>query len=299
MKAILLTLVVSLSMVSISFAQNTKQSPVQTKNTKQVTSVPALKKVIWVWLENTHATDMITMNYVNSIFYTYNSVKFTAYTPVAKTTQGNAFALITGSDQGIQDNDLTRVAAPSLVDLMEKQQVAWRVYAESYPSSCYLAAGTGDYRRYRVPFVSLDKVESNRYLCMKILGFRNFNSDVQTDTLPQVSIVIPGLANSGATTDTSTADYELQTLLTPILTNPDTLAQTTVIISTVNAVSSGDVAPEVFTMILGYGVSGIGNTVSTPYQNYNLLRTIEDGLKLGNLGKADATATPMTGFWAP
>ena len=40
-----------------------------------------------------------------------------------------------------------------------------------------------------------------------------------------------------------------------------------------------------------------GTQVSTNYSHYNILRTIEDGFGLGNLGRNDAKATDLTGFW--
>jgi hypothetical protein len=52
-----------------------------------------------------------------------------------------------------------------------------------------------------------------------------------------------------------------------------------------------------FNMIFGAGVAEGLWTFQTPYTHANVLRTIEDGLGLGNLSQADAAAVPIQGFW--
>ncbi len=238
---------------------------------------------------------MSTQSYASMISLLYPNVRFSNYMPSSSVTQANGMIMIGGSDFGVTDNSLTRVNATTLIDLLESKNIGWKVYAEDYPGSCYLNEGVSTYKRYRVPFLSLTSVQSNRYLCMNVVGFGYLNDDIKYNNLSQVSVIIPNIPSSGAITNVQTADKTLKRILDPILKNADLLDQTTVIISTINNSTAGQ--PEMFTQFIGKGVKQGSGVVKTNYSHANLLRTIEDGLRLGNLHQTDASAGPMVGFW--
>jgi len=265
--------------------------------TTQVNPVPSLNKVIWVWLENTPESQMILQKYTKSLMSTYANAHFTNYLPSSIVTQADVMMMIGGSDFGIQDNSISRVFSPTLIDLLDSKNISWKTYAEDYPGACYLSAGIGAYARYRLPFLSIAHVQSDPYQCMKIVGFNNFVDDVKYNSLPRVSFVIPNTTDSGATTNVTTADTALKTILTPVLASATFLQDTTVIISTTNNTSTVTGKKEMFTMVFGYGVQTGSLSVTTAYSHANLLRMIENGLNLGNLNQADASADPMVGFW--
>ncbi len=253
------------------------------------------KKVVWVWLENTPYDTMIGQRYVRNLWLSYPSVRFNHMKQVSSITQANTIAMISGNDFGIKDNELVRVFTPTIVNLLEAKNITWKVYAEQYPGACYLSEGTGDYKRYRVPFLSISKVQTDRYLCSKVVSFKFLDDDIKFGSLPDFSIVIPSLKGSGATSGINSATNTLQSVLDPILYNNDLLSQTTIIITTTS--NTDQKKPELFTMILGNGVSDYAMNVETEFNHYNLLRTIEDGFKLGHLNQNDAKAEPMLGFW--
>lgn len=254
------------------------------------------KKVVWVWLENTPYNTMINQRYIRNLWLNYRSVRFSNMKQVSPVTQANTVAMISGSDFGIHDNELIRVFTPTIVDLLESKSVTWKVYAEQYPGACYLNEGIGDYKRYRVPFLSVSQIQSDRYLCSKVLSFKFMEDDLKYGSLPQLSIVIPSLKGSGATTGINNATNTVQHVLDQIIYNSDLLAQTTVIITTTT--NTDEKNPELFTMILGNGVSDYAMSNNTEYNHYNVLRTIEEGFKLGHLNQNDTKAKPMTGFWS-
>ena len=131
---------------------------------------------------------------------------------------------------------------------------------------------------------------------MKIVGFKNLDDDLKYDALPDFTVVVPSLKGSGATSNAATADATLRRILDSVVTNADFMQETTVFISTVNHIDVKK--PEMFTLILGNGLPANGAyVINTPYNHYHLLRTIEDGLNLGNLNQNDAKASPILGFW--
>ena len=264
-------------------------------DTNALNPVASFKRVVWVWLENTPDVNMMAQRYVRNLWLNYPSVRLMKVTQLSAVTQANTIAMISGNDFGIHDNELVRVFTPTLINLLESKSVSWKVYAEEYPGSCYLNEGLGDYKRYRVPFLSLSQIQSDRYLCSKVVSFDFLNGDLKYGSLPDFSIIIPSLKGSGATAGVNAARGTLQSVLDPILTNVDLLSQTTIIISTTTNTDTKN--PELFTMIVGNGVAGYAMVNNQPYNHYNVLRTIEDGFSLGQLNQNDSKADPMLGFW--
>lgn len=254
--------------------------------------VPKLSRVLWVWLENVTTPDMSGQDYIKDILKKFPSVRFSGYRPVSGITQANAFAMIAGQDFGIANNDPIRITAPSLVDLLQRGNIPWKVYAEDFPSSCNLTAGIGNYKRYRVPFLSLSSIQSDPYLCMKVLDFEKWFEDSQWGGYADFSILIPNLPNSGATSDAKTADAALKNVLKNLTSNADLMEDTTVIISSINRTKD----QQNFLMIFGNKVKNSG-VLAQPINHYHLLRTVEEGLSLGTLNQNDASVTPLVGFW--
>jgi len=259
-------------------------------------SVPPLNKVVWIWLEGTPYLDGISGSYVRSLTRNLPSVRFSHFHSVSPTTQGNGIAMIAGTDLGVQDNDLTRIFAPTLVDILEAKGIPWKVYAEDFPGACYLSQGVGNYKRYRVPFLSVDKVQSDRYQCMKILNYSNLIDDLKNGFVPQFSVIIPNLKNSGALGDPTVSDQTLKTILSPFLKNEDLLSSTTFVISTTS--NEADQSKDVFGMIFGKRVKDYGKVISEPVNHYHILRTLEEGMSLGTLNQEDSKVEPLTGFWS-
>ncbi len=258
-------------------------------------AVPALDRVVWIWLEGVSFSEGSSGPFLKNILRNQPSVRFSGFQPVNPSTQGNAIAMIAGSDLGVKDNELTRIFSPTLVDLLESKGIPWKVYAEDFPGACYLSPGLGNYKRYRVPFLSVDRIQSDRYLCMNILNYSNYQDDLKNGTLARFSVIIPNLKNSGAFGDSGAVDAGLKTILNPILRNEDLMNRTTFVLSTINPAASRQDAP--FAMVFGKTVKDYGRVVKDPVNHYSVLRTLEEGLGLGSLNQEDAKATPLEGFW--
>jgi hypothetical protein len=256
--------------------------------------VPEMNRLVWIWLENTPSSSLENSPFMKSFLRSHAVRRFSHAKPVSPVTQANAVAMISGSDYGIKDNELTRLFNPSLVDLLEGKGVDWKVYAEDFPGSCFLTMGAGNYKRYRVPFLSLNQIESDRYLCMKILNYSNLADDLKNGTIPRVSVLIPNRINSGALGGILTADLALKSMITPFLKNDDLRATTTFIVSTMNLNEGSD--QNGFMMIFGNGVNQAGVT-SDEVNHYHVLRTIEEGFHLGTLNQEDSKVAPLTGIW--
>lgn len=279
------------SLVSLSYSSPSLASGIPTNK-----AVPGLNKVVWVWLENTSYQDMNAQKYVKNIWLNIGAGRFSNFKPVSKVTQANVVAMVTGSDQGITDNEPTRLFSQSIIDLLESHSIPWKVYAEDYPGACYPNAGVGEYKRYRVPFLSFSSIISDRYLCSKIQSYANFEDDRMRGTLPQFAVLIPSLKNSGATSSAAVADNALRLSIDPIVRESEQIANTTFILTTTTMVD--DTKPA-FAMIFGNGVNTRGTTSAVAVNHYSILKTIESGLGLGNLGGGDVAAEAIQDIWKP
>src|SRR2546421_2778766 len=64
----------------------------------------------------------------------------TDYHGVARPSQPNYLALISGSTQGVKDDDVHDLDAKTLLDQLEAAGHSWHVYAENVPAGCYRGA---------------------------------------------------------------------------------------------------------------------------------------------------------------
>ena len=250
------------------------------------------KNVIWIWLENTSFEKMSQQSFIKNLVQNERFVQFSDYSSVAANTQGNVLGMIAGTDLKVKDNAVATFFTPTLVDLMEAKKIPWRVYAEDYPGACYLGSGNPTYQRYRNPFISLARVQKDRFLCGRIMSFRGLDHDLTDASQPRVSIVIPNLENSGGNTDAETAAVTLEKILGPLMKADPTWSKHTVIISTTSMMEGKG---PMYLGVMGHGVpdSAVGKTITTPINHFHLLRTLEEGLRVGHLNQNDAKVAPI------
>lgn len=107
----------------------------------------------------------------------------TNYHALAHPSGPNYLALVTGSTQGVTDDGVHDITAPSLFDQLDAAGLSWHVYAQDYPGSCFAgesASGpddggpAGEYVRRHNPAISLDTVRMNPARCARITGLASF-----------------------------------------------------------------------------------------------------------------------------
>jgi hypothetical protein len=223
----------------------------------------------------------------------------------------------------IDDDEQYDLPGRHLGDLLEAKKLDWKNYAEDYPgtdSTCFTGrqnkrsdGGKGNYVRRHTPFMSFTNVSTNQSRCTKhIVNASIFQKDLANGTLPAFSFYTPNLVNDGHDSSTDVADKWFQKTFGPLLDDPkfaDVLVIATFDENSCNTIGAGD-APEdaakkarcvgdqnvVYTAFVGNGVKP-GASSDSEYNHYSLLKTIEKGFGLGDLGKNDATSAPITGIW--
>jgi acid phosphatase len=242
----------------------------------------------------------------------------------------NYLAMIAGSDFGTHKPLLSSDNQRTFNDDSEHRTIAdllnWKNYAEDYPASPtagkpFLGDLKGRYARKHVPFLSFRSVQKRSFHNVVavdthapdnafVTDIGSFIADPQTHPLPEYMFYSPNLDDDGHDPTSNPqeglkkASEWLRVFLTTWLHFSDTTwipkdeqMKRTLVIVTFDE-SEGNNKPErIYTVFLGAMVKP--QEITTPYNHYSVLRTIEDNFGLDPIHKelGDGTASVITGIW--
>ncbi len=164
------------------------------------------------------------------------------------------------------------------------------------------------YARKHNPFISFLNISTNPARAAKLVNAEEFAKDLANDTVPDFAFYIPSQFNDGHDTFFLQLDYTTpitefvpyysgQAFATSIgvaLANKS-FTKDRVIVLTFDEDDFSDDVNKVYCAFVGENVKE-HTVVSGAYNHYSLLRTIEESLGVGTLGRNDSTAVPMTGW---
>ncbi|KAI8868674.1 hypothetical protein GQ42DRAFT_170547 [Ramicandelaber brevisporus] len=267
-------------------------APAVASPTAAATFVPGkhFDRVFTIVFENMAYDTVIADPYFSSL--TKQGLLLTNYYSLFHPSQPNYIELTFGDNGGVNDDEDVTVAGRSIVDLLEAKGVTWKAYEEKYPGNCYVGHRQGDYARWHNPFISFEHVVKNPEWCAKIVNAeQQLPLDLAAGKVPQYSFYTPDMKNDGHDTDVTYASKWLQGLLPKLMSDP-VLAKDTAFVITFDEDDYKN-TNRVYTVILGKGTKA-GSVDNGMYTHFSLLRTIEDNFGLGSLGRADATAVPIS-----
>ena len=262
----------------------------------EVTAFGKFKRVLIVILENTSFETARKQPFLSTL--SDRGAVLTNFTAVARPSQPNYIALISGSTFDVNSNRNVDLKGRHIGDLLEAKGQQWKVYAEAYPGKCYLGARHGTYVRKHVPFLSFTNVQQDPARCARIVDSAQLQTDIENGSLPDYALYIPDLNNDGHDTDARYADRWLSSKFGPLLEDPR-FTRGLLLIVTYDEGKRSFLLPSsnrVLTILVGDSVAP-GVTSDAPYSHYSLLRLVEDGLGLGSLSRNDAIAAPVSGIW--
>ena len=253
--------------------------------------------VVVVWMENEEASSITSssMPYLYGLGQRYGRAN--QYFGVSHPSLPNYLAFWSGSTQGVTDDAVHDLAAPSLSSQMAAAGRSWRIYAQNYPSAsgCHTGSGysggvdgwgvAGSYARKHVPAMSFTDV-SGSAACANIQPLARFDPNVN------LAFVVPNLCNDMHDCSLASGDRFLQAFLPTVFAAPD-WAHTLLVVSFDEGSSSSHGGGQVFTVVARPGLAGM--TSNTVHTHYGLLRTIEDIFGLPCLGSA-CSASPLSEF---
>lgn len=202
------------------------------------------------------------------------------YQAIAHPSQPNYLALMSGSTQGILDNEVHTFDAPSLFDQIDAAGKTWRVAAENVPDGCFDGAtasggrdGAGTYARKHEPAVSFQSIAADPARCARIgdlTGFAAGAADFQ--------LIIPNLCHDMHDCPVADGDAWLRTFAPRIMADP-AFGDGGLLLVTFDEGAHGDDDNDVATIALGPGVRP-AFVSNVPHTHYSLLRTIQQALGL-------------------
>lgn len=157
------------------------------------------------------------------------------------------------------------------------------------------------YVRYHNPFLAFTSLQNNPARCIShVTTSSALYQDIERGTLPQVSFYIPGQNNNAHDTDLDYSDTSLEQTFRPLLSDPRFMTDMVFIVMfDENGTWKDDPTNnQTYLVMVGPNVRS-GVSLPTYYTHYNVLRTIEDYFNVGTLGRNDATADPIQGFFKP
>jgi phospholipase C len=261
-------------------------------------AAPSFQKVLIVMLENANYENAVDQPFLKD--FAAHGALLTNYHGVGHPSQPNYVALAAGTYDGVSGDGNVTLDLSHIGDLLEAKGKTWKAYAEGYPGGCFLGSSDGAYARKHVPFLSFSNVTNDAKRCANIVDASAFSNDVAQGTVPNYSFFVPDLNDDGHDTDVATADQWLSKTIGPLLKNEAFMKDALVVITFDEDdffIRDGMMVNNHVYAALAGGSVAPGATTSALYDHYSLLRTIEDGLGLGTLGRSDEQAAPITGVW--
>ena len=213
----------------------------------------------------------------------------------------NYLAMVSGKEIVTHfDGQIDISGTPTIADRLKNKKLNWKNYAEGYPNDvqCHPKPDfIGKYARKHVPFMSFRSIQDNKDACSNIVPGQQFKADWRGHKLPEYAFYTPDLDNDAHDLPLSAAATWLQGFLDPLLADAQFMKETLVVLTfDESREQSTDGGNHIYTLFVGDMVKA-GETISSNYNHYNVLRTIEDNFGLCPLADGDLGAKPITEVW--
>ncbi len=232
--------------------------------------------------------------YLNGLIARYGLA--TAMYGVTHPSEPNYIALVSGDTQGVRDDGVHDLSAPSVFDQVEAAGRTWRVYAQGYPGACYAAATAppvvdgpgqaGEYVRKHDPAISFTSISRSPSRCADIVGLAGFNP-----AAADLELIIPNQVNDMHSSSVRTGDQFLAAFLPSILTSPAFAAGSLLIVTFDEGTTDDHGGGHIATLLATPGMEP-GTRFAATANHASVLRTVEDAWGMPPLGSA-AAASPL------
>jgi len=249
--------------------------------------------VFVIVLENKEAEQIVgnpAAPYFNGLAASYGLA--TNYHGIAHPSQPNYLALWSGSTQGVVDDGVHDLGAPTVADQLEAAGDSWHVYAEHVPGGCYRGAtasggrdGPGTYARKHEPAISFVAISRDAARCARISDLSSFAANAA-----DLELIVPDLCHDMHDCSIAAGDAWLRGFVPRILDSAAWRDGGLLVIT----FDEGGVQNQVATLVIRPGMPA-GQRSNVAHDHYGLLRTIEDRFGLSCLARA-CSARPLSEF---
>ncbi|KAJ3411081.1 hypothetical protein HDV05_002751 [Chytridiales sp. JEL 0842] len=247
------------------------------------------KNVLTIILENQDFSQVMKDSYLGTTLPSKGFLLTNMY-GTTHPSQPNYIAMTAGDTLRVTSNDAVNLDRSFLVDLLEDKGISWKAYQEDYPGNCFTGRKNNKYYRKHNPLISFTSVSENPERCSKIVNSSELDVDARNGDLPNYMFYTPNNDNNSHDTTIAYSSRWLKSFLEPKLVDP---AYKDTLFVVMYDESDSDSPNYIYTVLLGKGILGAGQRSNTRFTHYSYLAMIEKNFGLGNLGRKDATATPI------
>jgi hypothetical protein len=262
--------------------------------TANSTSLPIPDHIV-ILIEENHGYSQIigsaSAPYMNALANDAMSMLFTQAYGIEHPSQPNYIDLFSGGNQGVTNNNVpsAHFTTPNLARELINAGKTFISYSQSLPGVGYDGASSGKYMRKHNPITNWMGTGTNQVSASLNQPFSSFPSDFTT--LPTVSFVIPDQDYDMHDGTIATADTWFHNNLDAYVQWAKTHNSLFIMIWDEDDGNYSNRIPMIFT-----GPMVKPGTLSTTYNHYNVLRTIEDMYGTTHAGNA-ASAASIHGCW--
>jgi len=246
---------------------------------------PQSKHVVLVVEENHSFDAVITkggMPYLKSLAEKYTVL--TNYYGNHHPSIGNYFTMTTGQTISTNDSYKGVVRDENITSQLVAANKSWKLYGDSLPEQGYIGGNQRPYVKKHFPAAYFANVREDEKQRMNLVPVAQFAADLQNNTLPDFSMVIPNLDHDAHDGSLKEADDWLRQHITPLLQNPDFQKDGILIITFDESFKSDPDhgGGHITTVVIGpFAKERFNDT--TFYQHESLFATLEELLGLPRL----------------
>jgi acid phosphatase len=172
-------------------------APTPTPTPTPATSPVAHDRVFVVVLENEPYSAVVgnsSMPFLNGLARNFGLA--TNYFANAHPSLPNYFVLTVGQTEATTDDFTGTVSDDNVVRELTAAGKSWRCYAQSLPAVGYTGGDQVPYIKHHNPFAYFSDVLNSSAQANNIVPFSQFASDLQSDSLPNYSFIVPDNAHN-------------------------------------------------------------------------------------------------------
>jgi len=274
--------------------ENSSWSGSSNFTTANSTTLPVPDHIV-ILIEENHGYSQVigssSAPYINALANDPMSTLFTQAYGIEHPSQPNYLDLFSGGNQGVTNNNVpsAHFTTPNLARELLNVGKTFISYSQNLPSVGYDGASSGKYMRKHNPVANWMGTGTNQVPASLNQPFTAFPSDYTI--LPTVSFVIPDQDYDMHDGTIAAADLWFYNNLNGYVQWAKTHNSLFIIIFDEDDGNYNNRIPMIFT-----GPMVKGGTLSTTYNHYNVLRTIEDMYGTTHAGNA-ASAASIHGCW--
>jgi len=251
--------------------------------------------IMVIVMENREASSVLGQPdapYINSLASAYGQA--TQWYGVSHPSLPNYLAMLSGSDQGVQDDGTGYTfAGPTLVDQLAARGIGWRAYMEDMPAPCFGGASSGGYVKKHDPFMYFTSITGNPAQCARVVPHPQLITDLQSGGAPPFLFVTPNLCDDGHDCGNASADTWLRGEMQMVMGSSWYRQRGSVVITwdeggSNNGCCGGATGGQIPTIV----VTAAGpRRLNAPGDHCGMLRALEEAYGVGLLGAAAGGAS--------